>query len=200
MKKIKSNLPEDLKKYNIKKPNYKASTGKLGSSKVRKELEQSMKDILCGPYLEIGKHKYNEEKQNQKDNKIRIGQIEEYYKENPSQSVEEILELINMKYRRVIEILYDPKELKEFKDFQVFEKLKDFKEFEELIAFKNQKKNKDDDERFKKRYGYSLFDKNGFIRYYEKKSKTEEEKIQNEKEQNKKMIGRKRKNDEECSF
>ena len=195
--KIKSNLPKYLKKYEIKKPNHKDFTVKLDSSKVRKELDQSMKDILCGPYLEIGEHNHKEEKQNQRDNKKRIEQIEEYYKENPSKSVKEILELINMKYRRVIEILYDPKELKEFKDFQVFEKLKDVKEFEELIAFKSQKNNKDDDKRFKKRYGYSLFDKNGFIRYYEEKLKAEEEKGQNEKEQNKKMIGRKRKSDEE---
>ena len=52
--KIKSNLHKDLKKYEIKKPNYKDFTVKLDSSKVRKELDQSMKDILCGPYLEIG--------------------------------------------------------------------------------------------------------------------------------------------------
>ena len=35
--KIKSNLPKDLKKYGIKKPNYKDFTVKLDSSKVRKE-------------------------------------------------------------------------------------------------------------------------------------------------------------------
>ena len=63
------------------------------------------------------------------------------------------------------------------------------------MLLKAKKNNKDDDERFKKRYGYSLFDKNGFIRYYEEKLKAEERKGQNEKEQNKKMIGRK--NDEE---
>lgn len=188
-----SDLPKNLKKYQIKRPNHKAFNGRTGSSKVIEEFEQSIKNILCGPYIEKEKHKHYDEKKNQIDNTKYIKQIEEYYKENPSQSVKEILELINMKYRRVIEIFYDTQELKEFKDFQVFKELTNLKESKEFTAFKNIKKNQDDNERFKKRYDYSLFDKNGFIKYYEEK----EENDKNAREQDGKMTGKKRKMDKE---
>ena len=188
-----SDLPEKLKKYQIKRPNHKAFNGRTTSSKVIKEFEQSIKNILCGPYIEKEKHKHYSVKKNQIDNKKYIEQIEEYYKENPSEGVKEILELINMKYRRVIEIFYDTQELKEFKDFQVFKDLTNLKESKEFTAFKNIKDNQDDDKRFNKRYHYSLFDKNGFIKYYEEK----EEKDQNAREQDGKMTGKKRKMDKE---
>ena len=186
-------LPEKLKKYQIKSPNHKAFNGRTTSSKVIEEFEQSIKNILCGPYIEKERHKHYGLKKNQIMNKKYIEQIEEYYNENPSQSVKEILELINMKYRRVIEIFYDTQELKEFKDFQVFKELTNLKESKEFTAFKNIKDNQDDDERFNKRYHYSLFDKNGFIKYYEEK----EENDKNAREQDGKMTGKKRKMDKE---
>ena len=188
-----SDLPKNLKKYQIKRPNHKAFNGRTTSSKVIKEFEQSIKNILCGPYIEKEKHKHYGVKKNQIENKKYIEQIEEYYEKNPSESVKEILELINMKYRRVIEIFYDTQELKEFKDFQVFKELTNLKESKEFTAFKNIKDNQDDDERFNKRYHYSLFDKNGFIKYYEEK----EENDKNAREQDGKMTGKKRKMDKE---
>lgn len=188
-----SDLPKNLKKYQIKRPNHKAFNGRTGSSKVIEEFEQSIKNILCGPYIEKEKHKHYGVKKNQIENKKYIEQIEEYYQKKPSESVKEILELINMKYRRVIEIFYDTQELKEFKDFQVFKELINLKKSKEFTAFKNIKDNQDDDKRFNKRYHYSLFDKNGFIIYYVEK----EEKDKNARKQDGKMTGKKRKMDKE---
>ena len=60
----------------------------------------------------------------------------------------ELFKLLNMKYREVIEKFYDSEEFKDFK---------------------KDKNNKTADEDFKNKYGYSLFENNAFIRYFEEK-------------------------------
>ena len=188
-----SDLPENLKNIKIHKPNHKAFSGRMGSSKVSKELGQSMKDIICGPYIESKNHKKHYEIQaNQKENKANIELIENYYKKNPSsKSVKEIIDLINMKYRRFIEIFCDLKELKEYKDFMVFKEFQNLEESKEFTNFKQQEKNKADEQKFKKKYGYSLFEKNGLIKYYLNKENLDK-KAGNADGHNDELLGRKR--------
>ena len=65
----------------------------------------------------------------------------------------ELFKLLNMKYREVIEKFYDSEEFKDFKE---------------------DKNNKTADEDFKNKYGYSLFENNAFIRYFEEKKQIKE--------------------------
>ena len=147
-----SDLPKELKRIKIYKPNFELFTEKSKKSKVLKELDEPMKDILS-----LVKPDQIKAKDNEKD----IKKIEDFYEENPSESVKKIITLFNKTYRETIEMFYSP-DGKEY-----------FNEFKE----QNQK----EDEKFKDNRGYSLFETNALIRYFERSKK------------NDKLLGKKRK-------
>ena len=147
-----SDLPKELKRIKIYKPNFELFTEKSKKSKVLKELDEPMKDILS-----LVKPDQIKAKDNEKD----IKKIEDFYEENPSESVKKIITLFNKTYRETIEMFYSP-DGKEY-----------FNEFKE----QNQQK----DEKFKDNRGYSLFETNALIRYFERSKK------------NDKLLGKKRK-------
>ena len=146
-----SDLPKELKRI-IHTPNFEIFTEKSKKSKVLEELDKLMKDILS--LVKPGQIKA-------KDNEKNIKKIEDFYEENPSESVKKIITLFNKTYRETIEMFYSP-DGKEF-----------FNEFKE----QNQK----EDEKFKDNRGYSLFETNALIRYFERSKK------------NDKLLGKKRK-------
>ena len=137
-----SDLPKELKRIKIYKPNFEIFTEKSKKSKVLEELDKLMKDILS--LVKPGQIKA-------KDNEKNIKKIEDFYEENPSESVKKIITLFNKTYRETIEMFYSP-DGKEY-----------FNEFKE----QNQK----EDEKFKDNRGYSLFETNALIRYFEKSKK-----------------------------
>ena len=147
-----SDLPKELKRIKIYKPNFEIFTEKSKKSKVLEELDKLMKDILS--LVKPGQIKA-------KDNEKNIKKIEDFYEENPSESVKKIITLFNKTYRETIEMFYSP-DGKEY-----------FNEFKE----QNQK----EDEKFKDNRGYSLFETNALIRYFERSKK------------NDKLLGKKRK-------
>lgn len=132
-----SDLPKELKRI-IHTPNFEKFTEKSKKSKVLEELDKLMKDILS--LVKPGQIKA-------KDNEKNIKKIEDFYEENPSESVKKIITLFNKTYRETIEMFYSP-DGKEY-----------FNEFKE----QNQK----EDEKFKDNRGYSLFETNALIRYFE---------------------------------
>ena len=134
-----SDLPKELKRIKIYKPNFEIFTEKSKKSKVLEELDKPMKDILS--LVKPGQIKA-------KDNEKNIKKIEDFYEENPSESVKKIITLFNKTYRETIEMFYSP-DGKEY-----------FNEFKE----QNQK----EDEKFKDNRGYSLFETNALIRYFER--------------------------------
>ena len=146
-----SDLPKELKRI-IHTPNFEIFTEKSKKSKVLEELDKLMKDILS--LVKPGQIKA-------KDNEKNIKKIEDFYEENPSESVKKIITLFNKTYRETIEMFYSP-DGKEY-----------FNEFKE----QNQK----EDEKFKDNRGYSLFETNALIRYFERSKK------------NDKLLGKKRK-------
>jgi hypothetical protein len=146
-----SDLPKELKRI-IHTPNFEKFTEKSKKSKVLEELDKLMKDILS--LVKPGQIKA-------KDNEKNIKKIEDFYEENPSESVKKIITLFNKTYRETIEMFYSP-DGKEY-----------FNEFKE----QNQK----EDEKFKDNRGYSLFETNALIRYFERSKK------------NDKLLGKKRK-------
>ena len=147
-----SDLPKELKRIKIHTPNFELFTEKSKKSKVLEELDKLMKDILS--LVKPGQIKA-------KDNEKNIKKIEDFYEENPSESVKKIITLFNKTYRETIEMFYSP-DGKEY-----------FNEFKE----QNQK----EDEKFKDNRGYSLFETNALIRYFERSKK------------NDKLLGKKRK-------
>ena len=147
-----SDLPKKLKRIKIHKPNFESFIEKSKKSKVLKELDTPMKDILS---------LVKPDQIKAKDNEKNIKKIEDFYEENPSESVKKIITLFNKTYRETIEMFYSP-DGKEY-----------FNEFKE----QNQK----EDEKFKDNRGYSLFETNALIRYFERSKK------------NDKLLGKKRK-------
>jgi hypothetical protein len=147
-----SDLPKELKRIKIYKPNFEIFTEKSKKSKVLEELDKLMKDILS--LVKPGQIKA-------KDNEKNIKKIEDFYEENPSESVKKIITLFNKTYRETIEMFYSP----------------DGKEY--FNQFKEQ--NQQEDEKFKDNRGYSLFETNALIRYFERSKK------------NDKLLGKKRK-------
>ena len=139
-----SDLPKELKRIKIYKPNFEIFTEKSKKSKVLEELDKLMKDILS--LVKPGQIKA-------KDNEKNIKKIEDFYEENPSESVKKIITLFNKTYRETIEMFYSP-DGKEY-----------FNEFKE----QNQK----EDEKFKDNRGYSLFETNALIRYFERSKKND---------------------------
>ena len=138
-----SDLPKELKRI-IHTPNFELFIEKSKKSKVLKELDKPMKDILS--LVKPGQIKA-------KDNEKNIKKIEDFYEENPSESVKKIITLFNKTYRETIEMFYSP-DGKEY-----------FNEFKE----QNQK----EDEKFKDNRGYSLFETNALIRYFEGSKKND---------------------------
>ena len=138
-----SDLPKELKRI-IHTPNFEKFTEKSKKSKVLEELDKLMKDILS--LVKPGQIK-------SKDNEKNIKKIEDFYEENPSESVKKIITLFNKTYRETIEMFYSP-DGKEY-----------FNEFKE----QNQK----EDEKFKDNRGYSLFETNALIRYFERSKKND---------------------------
>ena len=146
-----SDLPKELKRI-IHTPNFEKFTEKSKKSKVLEELDKLMKDILS---------LVKPDQIKAKDNEKNIKKIEDFYEENPSERVKKIITLFNKTYRETIEMFYSP-DGKEY-----------FNEFKE----QNQK----EDEKFKDNRGYSLFETNALIRYFERSKK------------NDKLLGKKRK-------
>ena len=139
-----SDLPKELKRIKIYKPNFEIFTEKSKKSKVLEELDKLMKDILS---------LVKPDQIKAKDNEKNIKKIEDFYEENPSESVKKIITLFNKTYRETIEMFYSP-DGKEY-----------FNEFKE----QNQK----EDEKFKDNRGYSLFETNALIRYFEGSKKND---------------------------
>ena len=139
-----SDLPKKLKRIKIHKPNFEIFIEKSKKSKVLKELDKPMKDILS---------LVKPDQIKAKDNEKNIKKIEDFYEENPSESVKKIITLFNKTYRETIEMFYSP-DGKEY-----------FNEFKE----QNQK----EDEKFKDNRGYSLFETNALIRYFEGSKKND---------------------------
>ena len=138
-----SDLPKELKRI-IHTPNFEIFTEKSNKSKVLEELDKLMKDILS--LVKPGQIKA-------KDNEKNIKKIEDFYEENPSESVKKIITLFNKTYRETIEMFYSP-DGKEY-----------FNEFKE--------QNQQEDEKFKDNRGYSLFETNALIRYFERSKKND---------------------------
>lgn len=151
-----SDLPAELKK-KIHSPSYKKFTEKVKCSSTLADLQKSMNDILTLGY---------ETQKNQRQNRDNIQAILNHYRNYPSRKVEEIVNLLNMTYERVIEGFYNSESFNTLID-------------DEVAKFY--------DEEFKRQKHYSLLEKNGLIRLFKGHAPNEEGKDQ-------KLIGKKRKN------
>ena len=149
-----SDLPSEYKKI-IHSPSYKKFTEVVKSYSAYKDLQRSMKDILC-----IGK----ETQKNQIQNYTNIRNIEIVYENNHTPTIGKIVGLLRMSYEEVIRMYYDTKMYKE------------------II---HDDKARANDEELIRQKGITLFDEYGLITLF--KSYFEE------KDQVKKMIGKKRK-------
>ena len=149
-----SDLPSEYKKI-IHSPSYKKFTEVVKSYSAYKDLQRSMKDILC-----IGK----ETQKNQIQNYTNIRNIEIVYENNHTPTIGKIVGLLRMSYEEVIRMYYDTKMYKE------------------II---HDDKARANDEELIRQKGITLFDEYGLITLF--KSYFEE------KDQDKKMIGKKRK-------
>ena len=149
-----SDLPSEYKKI-IHSPSYKKFTEVVKSYSAYKDLQRSMKDILC-----IGK----ETQKNQIQNYTNIRNIEIVYENNHTPTIGKIVGLLRMSYEEVIRMYYDTKMYKE------------------II---HDDKARANDEELIKQKGITLFDEYGLITLF--KSYFEE------KDQDKEMIGKKRK-------
>lgn len=149
-----SDLPSEYKKI-IHSPSYKKFTEVVKSYSAYKDLQSSMKDILC-----IGK----ETQKNQIQNYTNIRNIEIVYENNHTPTIGKIVGLLRMSYEEVIRMYYDTKMYKE------------------II---HDDKARANDEELIRQKGITLFDEYGLITLF--KSYFEE------KDQDKKMIGKKRK-------
>ena len=152
---IKQNdLPSEYKKI-IHSPSYKKFTEVVKCYSSYKDLQRSMKDILC-----IGK----ETQKNQIQNYTNIRNIEIVYENNHTPTIGKIVGLLRMSYEEVIRMYYDTKMYKE------------------II---HDDKARANDEELIRQKGITLFDEYGLITLF--KSYFEE------KDQDKEMIGKKRK-------
>jgi len=149
-----SDLPSEYKKI-IHSPSYKKFTEVVKSYSAYKDLQRSMKDILC-----IGK----ETQKNQIQNYTNIRNIEIVYENNHTPTIGKIIGLLRMSYEEVIRMYYDTKMYKEIM---------------------HDDKARANDEELIRQKGITLFDEYGLITLF--KSYFEE------KDQDKKMIGKKRK-------
>lgn len=149
-----SDLPSEYKKI-IHSPSYKKFTEVVKSYSAYKDLQSSMKDILC-----IGK----ETQKNQIQNYTNIRNIEIVYENNHTPTIGKIIGLLRMSYEEVIRMYYDTKMYKEIM---------------------HDDKARANDEELIRQKGITLFDEYGLITLF--KSYFEE------KDQDKKMIGKKRK-------
>ena len=149
-----SDLPSEYKKI-IHSPSYKKFTEVVKCYSAYKDLQRSMKDILC-----IGK----ETQKNQIQNYTNIRNIEIVYENNHTPTIGKIVGLLRMSYEEVIRMYYDTKMYKE------------------II---HDDKARANDEELIRQKGITLFDEYGLITLF--KSYFEE------KDQDKKMIGKKRK-------
>jgi hypothetical protein len=149
-----SDLPSEYKKI-IHSPSYKKFTEVVKSYSAYKDLQRSMKDILC-----IGK----ETQKNQIQNYTNIRNIEIVYENNHTPTIGKIVGLLRMSYEEVIRMYYDTKMYKE------------------II---HDDKARANDEELIRQKGITLFDEYGLITLF--KSYFEE------KDQDQKMIGKKRK-------
>ena len=149
-----SDLPSEYKKI-IHSPSYKKFTEVVKCYSAYKDLQRSMKDILC-----IGK----ETQKNQIQNYTNIRNIEIVYENNHTPTIGKIVGLLRMSYEEVIRMYYDTKMYKE------------------II---HDDKARANDEELIRQKGITLFDEYGLITLF--KSYFEE------KDQVKKMIGKKRK-------
>ena len=98
-----SDLPSEYKKI-IHSPSYKKFTEVVKSYSAYKDLQRSMKDILC-----IGK----ETQKNQIQNYTNIRNIEIVYENNHTPTIGKIVGLLRMSYEEVIRMYYDTKMYKE---------------------------------------------------------------------------------------
>ena len=149
-----SDLPSEYKKI-IHSPSYKKFTEVVKSYSAYKDLQRSMKDILC-----IGK----ETQKNQIQNYTNIRNIEIVYENNHTPTIGKIVGLLRMSYEEVIRMYYDTKMYKEIM---------------------HDDKARANDEELIRQKGITLFDEYGLITLF--KSYFEE------KDQDKEMIGKKRK-------
>ena len=149
-----SDLPSEYKKI-IHSPSYKKFTEVVKSYSAYKDLQRSMKDILC-----IGK----ETQKNQIQNYTNIRNIEIVYENNHTPTIGKIVGLLRMSYEEVIRMYYDTKMYKEIM---------------------HDDKARANDEELIRQKGITLFDEYGLITLF--KSYFEE------KDQDQKMIGKKRK-------
>lgn len=149
-----SDLPSEYKKI-IHSPSYKKFTEVVKSYSAYKDLQRSMKDILC-----IGK----ETQKNQIQNYTNIRNIEIVYENNHTPTIGKIVGLLRMSYEEVIRMYYDTKMYKE------------------II---HDDKARANDEELIRQKGITLFDEYGLITLF--KSYFEE------KDQDQKVIGKKRK-------
>ena len=149
-----SDLPSEYKKI-IHSPSYKKFTEVVKSYSAYKDLQRSMKDILC-----IGK----ETQKNQIQNYTNIRNIEIVYENNHTPTIGKIIGLLRMSYEEVIRMYYDTKMYKEIM---------------------HDDKARANDEELIRQKGITLFDEYGLITLF--KSYFEE------KDQDQKMIGKKRK-------
>ena len=145
----------------IHTPSFQEFSESVPHEKVYQEFDQPMKNFLIGEYIKIDNKKEDKFKQLKKldKNADLIKDIESL----DSLYAKEAIDLINIKYRRIIEIFVDPKKLNEFKDYEVFKDSKDIYEFPEFIKFK-----KKEEEKYKYNYD-EKFGKYDFIEDYEKR-------------------------------
>ena len=162
------------KKKIIHTPSFQEFSESVPHEKVYQEFDQPMKNFLIGEYIKIDNTKEDKFKQLKKLDKN--ADLIKFIESLDSLSAKEVIDFINIKYRRIIEIFVDPKKLNEFKDRQVFKDSKDLYEFPEFTKFK-----KKEEEKYKYNYD-EKFGKYDFIEDYEKRMLG---KKRNKKHQNK---------------
>ena len=101
----------------------------------------SMRDIL---------NFHRESKKKPNKNQENIKKLETIYSDTHTKYNKEILDLIDLTYREVVELFFDNADSKEFR------------------ALTEKDKNKKINQNYIDRYGDSLFDKGGFFRYFER--------------------------------
>ena len=162
------------KKKIIHTPSFQEFSESVPHEKVYQEFDQPMKNFLIGEYIKTENKKEDKLKKLKKLDKNAdlikvIESIDSLY-------AKEAIDLINIKYRRIIEIFVDPKKLNEFNEYEVFKDSKNLYEFPEYTEFK-----KKEEEKYKYNYDEE-FGKYDFIEDYEKRMLG---KKRNKKHQNK---------------
>ena len=120
---------------------YELFNEKSECQKVLSEFNMSMRDIL---------NFHRESKKKPNKNQENIKKLETIYSDTHTKYIKEILDLIDLTYREVVELFFDNADSKEFR------------------ALTEKDKNKKINQNYIDRYGDSLFDKGGFFRYFER--------------------------------